>query len=92
MSAKPKRAVVVLEGVAGKQIRQLSLSEPYPKAQDIYLSIEFEDGTVTLIEIACVPCFGINHLVRDAAGELQPTKKSMRGSIRMLVEKRGSVV
>ncbi len=71
MTAKPKRAVVVLHEAAGKQIRQLSLSEPYPKAQDIYLSIEFEDGTEMLIEIACVPCFGINHLVRDAEGELR---------------------
>lgn len=90
MSAKPKRAVVVLHEAAGKQIRQLSLSEPYPKAQDIYLSIEFEDGTETLIEIACVPCFGINHLVRDAAGELQPTKKRVGGTIKALVRKRGS--
>jgi hypothetical protein len=28
----------------------------------------------------------MTHLARDASGELQPTKKPMRGSIRMLVK------
>lgn len=83
---KPKRAVLVIDEAAGKQIRRLSLAEPYPKSQEIYLTIEFDDETEILIEVECRPCFGITHLARDTHGELEPMKESIRGSIRSLVK------
>jgi hypothetical protein len=86
MKNKVKRAVLVMEEAAGKRIRRLSLAEPYPKSHEIYLTVEFEDETEILIEVGCVPCFGITHLARDARGELEPIKKPMRGSMRMLVK------
>ena len=86
MSNKSKRAVLVVEEAAGKRIRRLSLSEPYPKSREIYLTVEFEDETEIMIEVGCLPTFGITHLAHDAHGELQPIKKPMRGSIRMLVK------
>lgn len=86
MRHKSERAVLVMEEAAGKRIRRLSLSEPYPKSREVYLTVEFEDETEILIEVGCVPSFGITHLARDARGELQPIKKPTRGSMRMLVK------
>ena len=86
MKNKPKRAVLVMQEAAGKRIRRLSLEEPYAKSQEIYLTVEFEDETEILIEVGCAPSFGITHLARDAHGELQPIKKPMRGSMRMLAK------
>jgi hypothetical protein len=85
---KPKRAVLVPDEATGKRIRRLSLAEPYPKSQEIYLTIEFDDETEILIEVECRPWFGITHLARDAHGELEPVKESMDGSIRSLVKGR----
>ena len=86
MKNKPKRAVLVMEEAVGKQIRRLALEEPYPKSHEIYLVVEFEDKTEILIEVGCAPSFGITHLARDARGELEPIKKPMRGSMRMLAK------
>lgn len=83
---KPKRAVFVMDEVTGKRIRRLSLAEPYPKSQEIYLTIEFDDETEILIEVECRPWFGITHLARDTHGELEPVKKAMHGSIRSLAK------
>jgi len=83
---KPKRAVLVMDEAAGKRIRRLSLAEPYPKSQEVYLTIEFDDETEILIEVECRPWFGIKHLVRDTNGELAPVKESMHGSIRSLAK------
>jgi hypothetical protein len=84
----PKRAVLVIDEAAGKRIRRLSLAEPYPNSQEIDLTIEFEDETEILIEVACRPWFGITHLVRDTYGELAPVKESSHGSIRSLTRGR----
>lgn len=86
MSDKPKRAVLVMEEAAGKRIRRLSLSEPYPQSRDVYLTLEFEDETEILIEVGSVPSFRITQLARDAHGELQPIKKPIRGSMRTLAK------
>ncbi|WP_263377451.1 hypothetical protein [Granulicella paludicola] len=83
---KPKRAVLVIEDVAGKRIRRFYLSEPYPKSREIYLTVEFDDETELLIEVECLPSFGITHLAIDSSGELAPVKRSRRGSIRSLVK------
>jgi hypothetical protein len=85
---KPKRAVLVMDEAMGKRIRRLSLAEPYPKSQEIYLTIEFDDETEILIEVECRPWFGITNLARDTDGELEPVKESMHGSIRALVKGR----
>jgi hypothetical protein len=53
---KPKRAVLEMDEARGKRIRRLSLAEPYPKSQEIYLTIEFDDETEILIEVECRPC------------------------------------
>jgi hypothetical protein len=81
---KPKRAVLVIDDATGKRIRRLSLAEPYPKSQEIYLTIEFDDETEILIEVECRPWFGITHLVRGTHGEMGLVKESMHGSIRSL--------
>jgi hypothetical protein len=57
----------------------------YTKA---YLTIEFEDETLILIEVGCSPCFGITHLARGPHGDPEPVKRPMRGSIRSLVKGR----
>jgi hypothetical protein len=85
---KPKRAVLVMDEATGKRIRRLSLAEPYPKSQEIYLTIEFDDETEILIEVECRPWFGITHLARDTHGELEPVKESTHGSIRSLAKGR----
>lgn len=81
---KRKRAVLVLDEAAGKRISRLTLEEPYPKSHEVYIVIEFEDKTEILIEVDCRPVFDIRHLVRNIDGELEPVKKSIRGSIRSL--------
>ena len=83
---KPRRAVLVMDEATGKRIRRLCLAEPYPKSQEVYLTIEFDDETELLIEIECRPWFGIKHLVPDKDGELEPVKESMHGSIRSLAK------
>lgn len=88
MRNRPKRAVLAMDEATGKRIRRLSLAEPYPKSQEIYLTIEFEDETEILIEVDCRPCFRITHLARGTDGELEPVKESMHGSIRSLVKGR----
>jgi hypothetical protein len=88
MRSKAKRAVLVIDEVTGKRIRRLSLAEPYPKAQETYLTIEFDDETSILIEVESRPWFGITHLVRDNRGELEPVNESVHGSIRSLTRKR----
>jgi hypothetical protein len=85
---KPKRAVLVIDVASGKRIRRLSLAEPYPKSQEVYLTIEFDDETEILIEVECRPWFEITHLVRDTYGELAPVEESMHGSIRSLTKGR----
>jgi hypothetical protein len=92
MRDKPKRAVLVIDEAIGKRLRRLSLEEAYPKSHQIFLTVEFEDETEILIEVGCVPSFGITHLARDAHGELEPMKKSTRGSIRMLAKKKNEAV
>lgn len=86
MSDKSKRAVLVVEEAAGKRVRRLSLSEPYPRSREIYLAVEFEDETEILIEVGGVPFFELTHLARGASGELEPIRKPRRGSIRKLVK------
>jgi hypothetical protein len=71
-----------------KRIRRLSLAEPYPKSQEVYLTIEFDDETEILIEVNCRPWFAIRHLARGADGELEPVKKTRQGSIRSLAKGR----
>ena len=85
---KTQRAVLVLDEATGKRIRRLCLAEPYPKSQEIYLTIEFDDETEILIEVGCRPWFGITHLARDTHGELEPVKESTHGSIRSLAKGR----
>lgn len=91
---KPKRAALVIEEAAGKQIRRLCLEEPYPQSDDIYLTIVFDDETEILIEVGCRPRFGITHLARNPHGELQAVNKPTRGFIRSLVKgmRRSSLV
>ena len=79
-----QRAVLVLDEATGKRIRRLCLAEPYPKSQDVYLTIEFDDETEILIEVNCRPWFAIRHLARNAHGELEPVEKLRHGSIRSL--------
>jgi hypothetical protein len=86
MRSKGKRAVLVIDEATGKRIRRLSLAEPYPKAEETYLTIELDDETEILIEVGCRPCFGITHLTRDAHGELEPVNESAHGSIRSLMK------
>lgn len=81
---KTKRAVLVLNEAAGKRINRLTLEEPYPQSHEVYIAIEFEDETEILIEVDCRPVFDIRHLARNTDGELEPVKKSIRGSIRSL--------
>jgi hypothetical protein len=85
---KTLRAVLVLDEATGKRISRLCLAEPYPKSQEVYLTIEFDDETEILIEVNCRPWFAIKHLARDAHGELEPVKKSTHGSIRSLTKSR----
>lgn len=92
MRNKPTRAVLVMEEAAGKRIRALSLEEAYARSNEIYLTVEFEDETEIVIEVGCIPSFEITHLARDGKGELEPIKKSMRGSVRTLVKKKISVI
>jgi hypothetical protein len=92
MKNKAKRAVLVMEEAAGKRIRRLSLEEAYPKSHEIYLTVEFEDETEILIEVGCAPSFGITHLARDARGDLEPIKKPMHGSMRMLLKTKSNAV
>jgi hypothetical protein len=80
------RAVLVLDEATGKRISRLCLAEPYPKSQEVYLTIEFDDETEILIEVNCRPRFCIRHLVRDAQGELELVKKPTQGSIRSLAK------
>jgi hypothetical protein len=82
------RAALVLEEATGKRISRLCLEEPYPKSQEVYLTIEFDDETEILIEVNCRPWFAIRHLARDANGELEPARKSTHGSIRSLAKGR----
>jgi hypothetical protein len=83
---KPKRAVLVIDEVTGKRIRRLSLAEPYPKSQEVYLTIEFDDETEILIQVECRPCFAITHLAHDPNGEMVPVKESAHGSLRSLAK------
>jgi hypothetical protein len=85
---KTPRAVLILDEARGKQIREISLAEPYSKSQEVYLTIEFEDETEILIEVGCRPWFGIAHLARGKNGELEPVKELTRGSIRSLAKVR----
>jgi hypothetical protein len=85
---KPKRSVLVIDEATEKRIRRLSLAEPYPKSQEIYLTVEFDDDTEILVEVECHPYFRITHLSRDTHGELGPVKESTHGSIRSLVKGR----
>lgn len=71
---KTKRAVLVIDEVAGKQICHLSLAEPYTRSSEVYLPIEFDDETKVLIEVDCCRCFGITHRTRDPHGEMQVVK------------------
>jgi hypothetical protein len=91
MKNKSQRAVLTVDEATGKRIRRLSLAEPYPKSEEIYLTIEFDDETKILIEVGCRPCrpcFGITHLARDVEGELEPVKDVIRGPVRSLVKGR----
>jgi hypothetical protein len=85
---KSKRAMLVLGEATGKRIHQLCLAEPYPKSQEVHLTIEFDDETEIMIEVGCSPCFGITHLARGKHGELEPVKESAHGSIRSLAKGR----
>ncbi len=81
---RPKRAALVIDEASGKRVRRLCLEEPYPKSRDIYLTVEFDDETEILIEVGCHPSFALTHLTRNAQGELEPVKRSRRGSIHSL--------
>jgi hypothetical protein len=83
-----ERAVLTLDGAAGKRIRRLRLAEPYAKSQEVYLTIEFDDATEILIEVNCRPWFAIRHLALDASGELEQVKKPTQGTIRSLAKGR----
>ena len=85
---KTQRAVLTLNEATGKRIHRLCLGEPYPKSQEIYLTIEFDDETEILIEVGCRSWFAITHLARDINGEVEPVKESARGSIRSLANGR----
>jgi hypothetical protein len=82
------RAVLVIDEATGKRISRLCLAEPYPKSQEVYLTIEFDNETEILIELNCRSWFAIRHLARDANGELEPVKKPTQGSIRSLAKGR----
>jgi hypothetical protein len=60
--------VLAMDEATGKRIRRLCLAETYPKSQEFYLTIEFDDETEILIEVGCRPWFGIKHLARDTWG------------------------
>jgi hypothetical protein len=81
-----KRSILVIKEAEGKRIRRLCLAEPYPKSQEIYLTVEFDDETEILIEVGCRPWFGISHLARGTDGELEPVKERTHGSIRSLAK------
>ncbi len=49
--AETKRAVLVIEEATGKRISRLFLAKPYPKSQEIYLVVEFDDDTEIEIDI-----------------------------------------
>jgi hypothetical protein len=83
-----QRAVLMLDELTGRRIRRLCLEEPYPKSQEVYLRVEFDDETESLIEVNCRPWFVIRHLAREANGELEPVKKQTQGSIRSLAKAR----
>lgn len=89
--ASDKPAVLVIGEATGKRIRRLSLAEPYPKSQEIYLAIEFDDDTEIEVDIdvASRLSFGIKHHARDANGEMEPIKEQLKGSIRSLVKQQG---
>ena len=87
MTNNAKRAMFVIDEAAGRRIRRLSLAEPYPKAEETYLTIELDDDTEILIEVGCRPWFGITHLARDQQGQLVPVKESVHGAIRSLARK-----
>jgi hypothetical protein len=81
---KTKRVELVIDEATGKQVRRLVLEEPYPESREVYIAIEFEDGTEILIEVDCRPFFDIRHLARNADGELEPVKKAIHGPIRSI--------
>lgn len=85
------RAVLTIDEATGKRISRLFLAEPYPKSQEIYLVIEFDDDTEIEIDIdvASRLSFGIKHHARDASGEMEPIKEQLKGSIRSLVKQQG---
>ena len=87
-----KPALLVIEEATGKCIRQLSLGEPYPGSQEIDLVINFDDGTQLAIEIdvASRLSFEIEHLSPDSKGEMEPVKKSRKGSLRALAKQQGN--
>ena len=86
-----KPALLVIEEVTGKCIRQLSLGEPYGGSQEIDLVINFDDGTQLAIDIdvASRLSFEIEHLAPDSKGEMEPVKKSPKGSLRALAKQQG---
>ena len=67
------------------------MAEPYPKSQEIYLVIEFDDETEIEIDIdvASRLSFGIKHHARDANGEMEPVKAQLKGPIRSLLKQHG---
>jgi len=87
-----KPALLVIEEATGKRIRQLSLGEPYRGSQEIDLVINFDDGTQLAIDIdvASRLSFEIEHLSPDSKGELEPVKKSRKGSLRALAKQQGN--
>jgi hypothetical protein len=84
--SKPKRAVWVIDEATGKRIIRATLGEPYPKSQEVYLTIEFDDETELVIEVECHPCFRITHLAPDPDGDMGPVKESTYGPIRSLAK------
>ena len=45
---KLKRVALSMEEARGKRIRRLSLAEPHPMSQEVYLTVEFDDETEIL--------------------------------------------
>lgn len=84
--SKTKRAMLVIREATGKRIRRVCLEEPFPKSQNIYISIELDDETEILIEVESRPYLSVMHLARDLHGELEPVKEPIRGDLRSLVK------
>jgi hypothetical protein len=71
---KPQCVVVSVPEAKGKRIRHLCIEEPYPTSTNVYVSINFEDDTVVVIDLTPRVMFSVDYL-RRIDGELKSLRE-----------------